>query len=200
MQALTLPSALWKVSSGQNIWAAPWPSLGSSLACESCKVQKSHSQDPFYALLSCAFCTLGDIIQATREASELLPRSQTISIPLPRPHPQEITPHSSVCSWEHCLLVTTSGPSSPMLPPWGPFIQESQTPQALQQATPLAPLPPQLSSSPAARSARCASYWCLPPLPPLSGPSPRAPGTLLKTSLPSGTSLAIHWLRCCLPM
>ena len=40
----------------------------------------------------------------------------------------------------------------------------------------------------------------LSPLPPLSGPSPRALETLLKISLPSGASLVIHWLRLCLPM
>lgn len=61
-------------------------------ACESSKVQKSHSEDPFHALLSCAFCTLSDIIQGTWEARELLPRNQTISTPSPRPCPQEITP------------------------------------------------------------------------------------------------------------
>ena len=31
LQALTLQSALWKVPYGQNIWAASWPSVSSSL-------------------------------------------------------------------------------------------------------------------------------------------------------------------------
>ena len=78
-------------------------------ASESSKVQKSHNEDPFHALLSCAFCTLGDIIQETWEARELLPCNQTISIPSPRPRPQEIT------LTLFCLLPGSAAFSSPPL-------------------------------------------------------------------------------------